>query len=184
VIEGKASQTALGSARARAAHQVIDKGDIFADPAAIRILGTSESELRESLGPMADDPKFPAMRLFMAGRSRFAEDNLRRAVDAGVRQYVVLGAGLDTFATRNPYAHMGLKVFEVDHPATQAWKRDMLSQNNLTATAIFTPVDFERQDLVEELKRAGMLCLAWRRHVLDQSRHRRDFADHRRVARP
>jgi methyltransferase (TIGR00027 family) len=60
----------------------------------------------------------------MAARSRFAEDELGRAVGRGTRQYVILGAGFDTFAYRNPYAD--LRVFEVDHPVTQAWKRRQL----------------------------------------------------------
>jgi len=64
----------------------------------------------------------------MAVRSRYAEDALGEAVASGVRQYVLLGAGLDTFAYRNPYAAEGLRVFEVDHPATQQWKRDRLQQ--------------------------------------------------------
>ena len=70
-------------------------------------------------------------------------------------QYLVLGAGLDTFALRNPYPHV--RVFEVDHPATQAWKRQRLAAANLEvpANAQFVPVDFERQDLAQELHAAG-----------------------------
>jgi len=165
VIEGKASQTARGAAQARAAHQILDKGAIFDDPTALAILGQSEQEIHDFLASNPN-PWEQAMRMFMAGRSRFAEDNLNRAMKKGVRQYVVLGAGLDTFAIRNPYPDSRLKVFEVDHPDTQAWKRNLLSENKLTATAIFTPVDFERQDLAEELVRAGFdfrapACFSW-----------------------
>ena len=60
----------------------------------------------------------------MAVRSRYAEDRLAEAVAKGVTQYVILGAGLDTFAYRNPFP--SLRVFEVDFPATQEWKRAML----------------------------------------------------------
>jgi methyltransferase (TIGR00027 family) len=166
MIEGKASQTAFGAARARAAHQMYDRGAIFSDPHAIRILGMGARELDESLLPFADIPWWPSVRMLMAARSRLAEDNLGRGVSAGVRQYVLLGAGLDTFALRNPHARAGLKVFEVDHPATQAWKRDLLSRGKLTSAAIFTPIDFERQDLATELTRAGFdfaapACFAW-----------------------
>jgi methyltransferase (TIGR00027 family) len=166
MIEGKASQTAFGAARARAAHQICDRGAIFQDPHALSILGMDEPQLRESLGVFAEIPWWPSVRMLMAARSRFAEDNLRRAVEAGVRQYVVLGAGLDTFSLRNSYARAGLKVFEVDHPDTQAWKRGLLSAQNLDAEAIFTPVDFEHQDLSAELARAGLdfgapACFAW-----------------------
>jgi methyltransferase (TIGR00027 family) len=95
------------------------------------------------------------MRLFIAARSRFAEERLAAAVARGVRQYVVLGAGLDTFAQRNPFE--GLRVFEVDHPATQAWKRERLRQAGLppSASLAYAPVDFERQTLAAGLAAAG-----------------------------
>ena len=65
------------------------------------------------------------MRIFIAVRTRFAEDALAAAVERGVGQFVVLGAGLDTFAYRSPLRSR-LRIFEVDHPATQAWKRQRL----------------------------------------------------------
>ena len=65
-------------------------------------------------------------RAFMAARSRYAEDRLAEAVARRVAQYVVLGAGLDTFAYRNPFPP--LRVFEVDFPATQEWKRALLAE--------------------------------------------------------
>lgn len=96
-----------------------------------------------------------AMRAFLAARSRFAEDELAVAVARGVRQVVVLGAGLDTFAYRNP--HRGLAVFEVDHPATQAWKRERLDAQAIGVPrgVRFAPVDFERETLGDGLARAG-----------------------------
>ena len=95
------------------------------------------------------------LRSFLVARSRFAEENLRHAVDAGVRQYVLLGVGLDTFGYRNP--HFGLRVFEVDHPATQAWKRDLLARSGISVpkTSTFVPVDFETQTLPSQLAAAG-----------------------------
>jgi methyltransferase (TIGR00027 family) len=77
-------------------------------------------------------------------------------VRLGARQYVVLGAGLDTFGYRNP--HSGLRVFEVDHPATQAWKRKRLETAGIPipATVTFAPVDFEHQTLSDGLARAGL----------------------------
>ncbi len=91
----------------------------------------------------------------MAVRSRYAEDELAHAVAQGVAQYVVLGAGLDTFAYRNP--HPGLRVFEVDHPATQAWKREQLHAAGIEipASLTFVPVDFEDQTLAEGLDHSG-----------------------------
>jgi methyltransferase (TIGR00027 family) len=91
----------------------------------------------------------------MAVRSRYVEDNLAAAVQAGITQYVILGAGLDTFAYRNPFPH--LSVFEVDFPATQIWKRDLLRKAaipeppNLT----YVPLDFEHHTLREGLAEAG-----------------------------
>jgi methyltransferase (TIGR00027 family) len=103
----------------------------------------------------SDRPFSIALRAFLVARSRYAEDNLRRAVEAGVNQYVLLGAGLDTFAYRNPYAQ--LRVFEVDHPATQQWKRELLQRNRITIpeTIAYTPVDFENQSLSAQLTDAG-----------------------------
>lgn len=95
------------------------------------------------------------MRAFLVARSRYAEDNLQRAVAEGVRQYVLLGAGLDTFAYRNN--HAGLRAFEVDHPATQAWKRELLARSQIAipASLRFVPVDFEVQSLPEQLLTQG-----------------------------
>jgi methyltransferase (TIGR00027 family) len=92
----------------------------------------------------------------MAARSRYAEDRLAEAVAQGVTQYVVLGAGLDTFAYRNPFP--ALRVFEVDFPATQVWKRTMLEQAAiaLPSNLVFVALDFEHQTLAEGLAQAGL----------------------------
>ncbi len=91
----------------------------------------------------------------MAARSRYAEDELACAFAQGVRQYVVLGAGLDTFAYRNP--HPGLRVFEVDHSATQAWKREQLQAANIAIpeSLTFVTIDFDRQTLADGLGHPG-----------------------------
>ena len=90
-------------------------------------------------------------------RSRYAEDRLAAAVARGVRQYVILGAGLDTFAFRNPHARLGLRVFEVDHPATQRFKRERVETAGiaLPAETTFVPVNFETQTLPQQLLMAG-----------------------------
>jgi len=150
---GQPSQTAFRAAAHRAAHQTLEGGRIFADPLANALLG-------ESAADVFADPQAAAtrgMRLFISARSRFAEDSLAAAVARGVRQYVVLGAGLDTFAYRSPFAAKGLRVFEVDYPATQAWKQQRLADAGLAAPAslTFAPVDFERQTLAQGLAAAG-----------------------------
>ncbi len=95
------------------------------------------------------------MRLFVAARTRYAEDALAAAVFGGTTQLLVLGAGLDAFAYRNPYPR--LRVFEVDHPSTQAWKRERLAAGGLPTPARLTyvPVDLARQPLDEALAAGG-----------------------------
>jgi methyltransferase (TIGR00027 family) len=156
----KPSRTALRVAMRRAAHQIYDAQPlVFDDPIAVPILGKEYAEeLRRTPGrnPDAKDrPWSVGLRAFMVARSRYAEDKLAQAVADGVTQYVLLGAGLDTFGHRNPYA--SLHVFEVDHPATQQWKRELLQINNIAAPDRHTyiSVDFERQSLDEQLRSAG-----------------------------
>ncbi len=154
--EKKPSRTALGAAVHRAAHQALEGGRIFTDPLASAILGSEGSDL---LAEAAADPSRRPMRLFIAARSRFAEDLLAAAVLRGVRQAVILGAGLDTFSLRDPHAKLGLRVFEVDHPATQAWKKRRLAEAGIAAPPplTFTPMDFERQNLIGELTASGFV---------------------------
>ena len=150
---GQPSQTALGAARLRAAHQVLDSASILADPLAVRILG---SDIGVSIDHAQAHALGPRMRWFIAARSRIAEDALGVAMKAGATQLVVLGAGLDTLAYRAPLAET-LRIFEVDHPATQAWKRDMLAAAGIAVpeTLTFVPIDFEREMLAETLASAG-----------------------------
>lgn len=151
------SRTAFRVAMRRAAHQVLDQPRVLDDPIALRIIGPRwAEEIRAD--PMRWDSSFGrALRLFLVARSRCAEDALARAVVAGVRQYVVLGAGLDTFAYRNPHSPDALRVFEVDMPATQAFKRDLLARTRIAVpeSLTFVPVDFEKQALAEALRAAG-----------------------------
>ena len=151
---GQASETARGAAAHRAVHQTLEGGVIFTDPFAIDIL---DDETRARLPEMAEDPSHRPMRLFIAARSRFSEDTLARCVARGVRQVVILGAGLDTFSLRNPHADKGVQVFEVDYPATQVWKRERIGQAGLIvpASLTFAPVDFERQSLSDGLAETG-----------------------------
>ena len=150
-----ASQTALRVALRRAAHQIHDSPVVFKDPLAVAILGEAYAEELQRTPLRPDRPFSIGLRAFLVARSRYAEDNLRRAVEAGVYQYVLLGAGLDTFAYRNPYAE--LRVFEVDHPATQQWKRELLQRNHIAIpeSVTYAPVDFERQSLSTQLGDAG-----------------------------
>ena len=152
---GAPSATAMGVAMRRAAHQLFDRPEVLDDPLATRIIG------EEALGRLQGEverhrhPYNLALRAHVVARSRYAEDRLHAAYAREVRQYLVLGAGLDTFAWRNP--HRDLRVFEVDHPSTQAWKVRCAAAAGLATpeTLVFAPVDFQRQTLHEGLGAAG-----------------------------
>jgi methyltransferase (TIGR00027 family) len=155
--EAQPSKTALRVALRRAAHQVHDARPlVFDDPLAVKILGPEFAEEIKRTPSAEKRPFSAALRAFMVCRAKFAEDVLADGVrEDGMRQYVVLGAGLDTFAYRNKLAEV--KVFEVDHPATQAWKRERLRAAGIAApeTMKFVAVDFETMSLRQELLRAG-----------------------------
>src|SRR6201996_3447409 len=167
--EAKPSRTALRVALRRAAHQLHDHQPlVFDDPLAVRILGVEHGKELERTPDSERRPYSAGMRAWMVARARLAEDVLAAGIQrAQTTQYLVLGAGLDTFAYRNPYA--GLKVFEVDHPATQAWKRDCLARAGIAVPdgLAFAPVDFEEGGtLAEALAAAGFdrkapACFSW-----------------------
>lgn len=161
------SRTAAGVAFRRAAHQILDQPPVFRDPLANALLST-EAQARLGADPWQGNQGLVRARLraFLAVRSRVAEDCLAEAVAAGVRQYVVLGAGLDTFACRNPFPE--LRIFEVDHPRTQAWKLERLRAAGLQASAhtAYVPVDFEAQSVAHRLAdygfdAAGPTAVSW-----------------------
>lgn len=163
---GQHSRTAAVVAFARAAHTAQDGGTVFADPLASLLLTDEEKTAavnlatqgrqEQDLDPaLEQDLRF--MVLLIAARARLAEDVIADAVRRGTRQVVVLGAGLDTFAYRHPYESHGLRVFEVDHPSTQEWKRERLAAAGIPvpASLTFAPVDFESTSLPDGLAAAG-----------------------------
>ncbi|MDR6952009.1 methyltransferase (TIGR00027 family) [Ancylobacter sp. 3268] len=155
-MKGGPSRTAWGVARLRALHQLRDGGAIFPDPFAIALLGEDVAALHAR----PETPDSRRVRRFIAARSRIGEAFLAHAVERGVRQAVMLGAGFDTFALRNPYPD--LQVFEIDHPATQAHKRARLTAAGLAIPdrLRLVPVDFERDSLMEALSAAGFAAAA------------------------
>jgi methyltransferase (TIGR00027 family) len=153
--QGKPSATAQGAAEGRAAHQLLDRPLVFEDRLALRILGREgEAQLQARLTEH-QTPLMRALRGQFVGRGRYAEDALAEAVGRGTRQYVILGAGLDTYAYR--HGRSDVRVFEVDHAATQAWKRERLAEVgiDILASPSFAPVDFETKRLDDALDRAG-----------------------------
>jgi methyltransferase (TIGR00027 family) len=148
---GTPSRTAFRVALRRAVHQVLDQPPVLDDPIAVRLLGSRFAfDRSREMSPFAR-----GFRAFMAARSRYAEDRLAECVAQGVTQYVLLGAGLDTFAYRNPFPE--LHVFEVDFPATQEWKRALLQEAGIAQPGglTFVALDFEHQTLAEGLAEAG-----------------------------
>ena len=142
----------------RAAHQFMDRGPvIFTDPLARPLIGAQgEQWLQKNLKWMRSEG-LRLTRVLLALRSRFAEDELQRVMADGTRQYVILGAGLDTFAYRRTDLAATLTVYEVDHPATQEWKRERLAEARITVpdNVRFVPLDFNERTLAEGLAAAG-----------------------------
>ncbi|HKN60259.1 MAG TPA: SAM-dependent methyltransferase [Candidatus Acidoferrales bacterium] len=155
--DARPSTTAQRVAMRRAAHQILDSPRVLDDPVALPILGPEAAAQLQSERGKLDISVARYFRAFMVARSRYAEDELARAIGRGASQYVILGAGLDTFAYRNPYPESALRVFELDHPATQAWKLERLTAAGIAipASVTFAPVDFERQSLSDGLARAN-----------------------------
>jgi len=154
--EGKASRTADRVAERRAAHQVRDRPLVLDDPIALRVIDPEVARaLREHPPERETSLAGPYLRAFFVMRSRFAEDELATAVTNSVSQYVVLGAGFDTFAYRNPFPE--LRVFEVDHPDTQAVKRRRLADAGIEipASLTFVSIDFNTMALADALKASG-----------------------------
>jgi O-methyltransferase involved in polyketide biosynthesis len=121
------SQTALAAAAARAAHLVVDQEPlIFRDPVAADLIGEPGAEMVGYHRRSGDHIVLAGTRAQVSVRSRYTEQRLAELADRGLTQYVLLGAGLDSFAYRSPLAGR-LQVFEVDHPASQRWKRDLLA---------------------------------------------------------
>jgi len=155
--QDRPSLTAHRVALSRAAHQLFDDPRVLDDPIALRILGERTAHEIQGRRKRFAGKFARHLRAFLVARSRVAEDALAQAVGRGLHQYVILGAGLDTFAYRNPYSDTVLRVFEVDHPATQAWKRRLLTAAGISipGSLSFVPIDFETQTLAAELRHAG-----------------------------
>jgi methyltransferase (TIGR00027 family) len=154
----KASDTAAWTAMLRAAHQLVDdEPKIVNDPIAVVLV---DDVTREQIAARAAALRSPALmnpRAAVLLRSRYAEDLLAEAITEGVSQFVILGAGLDTFAFRQPAFARRLQVYEVDHPATQACKRERLAAASVAVpdNLCWVPIDFEQQTLATELRKAG-----------------------------
>ncbi len=150
----KPSVTAFFVSMAKAVHLILDdEPKIFEDQFALSLIGQQfESILKSFQTPQA---KFERSGILC--RSRYTEDLLYEAISRGVRQYVILGAGLDSFAYQNTDLSDRLRVFEVDHPAGQEWKRKRIKEAGISIpkNVSFVPIDFELQSLEEGLAQGG-----------------------------
>jgi methyltransferase (TIGR00027 family) len=145
------------TAVARAVHREEPRPWVIDDYLAVGLAGREGLALRERLQAELPPSFIAAFSRWVCVRARFAEDIVEQAAASGVRQYVILGAGLDSFAYRRHDLLDQLRVFEVDHPATQQWKRRRLAGLGvgIPAGLVFAPVDFERQTMREGLEQAG-----------------------------
>ena len=182
---GQPSRTADGAANARVRHQRLPaSARILDDPVAEKLTDINGESYRRGEEFNAALPEAVRLRnTSFVMRSRFTEDCLAEAFEAGIRQYVILGAGLDTFAYRQPKWASAMKIVEVDHPATQDMKRNRLRAAGIRIpkNVVFAPVDFETITLADGLAASGLdldlpmffsmlgVCMYLTPEVLDQT---------------
>ena len=157
--ENRPSDTALGAAVIRAVHQLIDDPPpILSDPVSPRLLAAEILESIKSDPGRHRTPQAKGLRSHVVLRSRYTEDQLQEASANGIRQFINVGAGFDTFAFRQPAWATGLEIIEVDHPASQQAKTSYFSGKGLVAPANtrFVPVDLENDRLAEALAGTGV----------------------------
>lgn len=160
MIADRPSRTAVAAAEARATHRFRDERPwIFDDPYAIAFAGADYPTLAAETIASAGETNARRGRAGVAARSRWVEDRLEHGRFA---QYAILGAGLDSFAWRRPDLVGPLTLFEVDHPATQAWKRTRAGELGLPVRDghRFVAVDFRTDALWTALRSAGFATSA------------------------
>jgi methyltransferase (TIGR00027 family) len=159
MLTGQPSQSMVRTAMRRAVHQLLDRPLIFEDPIAVGLVPEAS---KEAILAAADEHRASVptlLRALFAFRSRFAEDRLAEAALRGVRQYVVVGAGLDTFAWRQPAFARTMQVFYVDHPCSLTWTTEQFRRRGLSnpPNLSFVSVDLEAQDLTARLDEHGFV---------------------------
>jgi methyltransferase (TIGR00027 family) len=159
MIGREASRTALATAYMRAAHQMLDSKPLLLEDAfAVQLLGKDAAQRINEATEGYQTPVARALRSHVVLRSRYTEDQLLMAVQRGISQYVIVGAGFDTFSIRQPKWASDLVVIEVDHPGTQALKRSRIAEARLSVpeNVKFVEIDFENETLEEGLRRNGI----------------------------
>ncbi len=157
MFPGQASYSMVRTAAWRAAHQIIDRPRIFEDPVAVGLV--PEASEKAIIDGVEDhkDPLKVLMRALFAFRSRFTEERLAQAAARGVRQYVIIGAGLDTFPWRQPPFAKEMRIFFVDHPSTLTWSTERFRERGLATppNLTFVAADLEAQELPTRLDEHG-----------------------------
>lgn len=154
-----ASLTALSAAYLRAAHQILDAGPlILNDPVALILIGPDAEKRIQDDANRYMRPEAKALRSHVVLRSRYAEERLKSSIERGINQYIIVGAGFDTFAIRQPAWAAHLRIIEVDHPNTQHLKRAKISSAGIPVpgNVVFVDIDFENESLGEGLIRNGI----------------------------
>jgi methyltransferase (TIGR00027 family) len=157
MFSGQPSRTMLRPAVTRAAHQLIDRPLILNDPV---VVGLVPEATEQAILTAVETHRRPAAlqhRAMFTLRSRFAEDRLASAAARGVRQYVMLGAGLETFPWRQPEFARDMRIFFSDHPATLSWTKDRFRERGLVAPSnlTFVPADLKERRLEQRLADCG-----------------------------
>jgi methyltransferase (TIGR00027 family) len=134
-----------------------ESAHIHVDDFAHRLIGASDpNQLLEGLRRW-NTPSPARVCAYFALRHRFAEDQLQQALDRGVRQIILLGAGLDSLALRRPALATEVRLVEVDHPDSQRWKLTRMEELGLeTPSVLYLPVDFGKESLEVRLAESGV----------------------------
>jgi methyltransferase (TIGR00027 family) len=155
----KESRTALGVAWMRAVHQILDpEPRVLVDPPVVDLLGRPTLAPDGEIAQRMQTPGARLLRSHVVLRSRFAEDRLLESLARGVTQFVILGAGYDTFFARQPEWARSLRIFEIDQPATQQDKLAKIAAARLPipSNVTFGSVNFEAESLADGLRRHGV----------------------------
>ena len=157
MLPGQPSRTLLRAAIRRAQHQIIDRPLILHDPVVLDLV--PEAREPDALAEFGGNGEMlPALfRALFAVRSRFTEDRLAQAAKRGVGQYVMIGAGLDTFPWRQPDFARDMRIFAADHPASLIWLHRRLRERKVSrpSNLTYAPVDLEEQNLGQQLTACG-----------------------------
>ncbi|MFM9941249.1 MAG: class I SAM-dependent methyltransferase [Hyphomicrobiaceae bacterium] len=157
MLDDQPSRTVLRPAVLRAAHQLIDRPLILADPLAIGLVPEASTDAILSETNTLRTPRVSLLRAAFVLRSRFAEDCVVESAQAGIAQVVLLGAGLDTFPWRQPASTSGMRFFVTDHPASTEACRRARAERGLVDPVNVTHIgiDLEKRALMHSLKQGG-----------------------------